>query len=472
MEHRTKRNHPLQDLVSEFEAMTENGNMAYLEEKTFFQLISYYEDDFQLDRALEVTDYAIAQYSYSADFLMIKARLFLLKDKPFKALKFLEKAEVISPFEVEVILLRARIFSELGDFEQALMQVEEAKKYCTGSDLVELYISESAVYESMKDFDLMFASLKKALQIDPVNEEALERIWVCVEFSKNYEESIDLHLNLIERDAYSYLAWFNLGHAYSCIGEYLKAIDAIEYSFLINANFELGYLDCAELCCQTSRFERALSIYTEMIERFDDEEEHLVKVAECLIKLDRHQEAKTVLIDLLKMDQYNDEIYYFLGQCFYHEGKYTNAASSFQKAIDLEDRREEYYAELAQAYYKLEEYAKADYSFRKATETGPEQDIYWIQHVEFLFAVGKTKKALEVLDEAEFHAVGADLQYCRAACLIRLNKRKKAIKVLDEALSEDYQLHPTLFRFCPELEIDKEIHSMLKYYQGEKVNIS
>ena len=240
MEHRTKRNHPRFKLIADYESMNENGNLGYLEENDFHLLINYYENEFLLEQAIEVADYAISQHPFCVDFLMIKARLLLSDDRPYRAMHCLDQADVMSPYELDVYLLRARVFSVIGEVDQAKTLLADAEKFSPGKeDRIEIHLCEAAIHENIKDFDRMFTALSKALREDPSNEEALERVWVSVELSKKYEESIALHLELLEHDSYLYHAWFNLGHAYSCIGEYRKAIEAIEYSFLINADFEV-----------------------------------------------------------------------------------------------------------------------------------------------------------------------------------------------------------------------------------------
>ncbi|HLF64545.1 MAG TPA: tetratricopeptide repeat protein [Saprospiraceae bacterium] len=468
MEHRTKKNHPPHELVSEYEARNEQGDQMYLAEKDFCQLINYYEDEREVTRALDVVDHAISLHSYCADFLIIKARLLLSTSKPLRALRYLDQAEIISPCELDIYLLRARVLCELGHFDTALAILESARKFSVGTDLVEIALCEAFIFERQKLFDKMFEALAQALRIDPQNEEALERIWWSVENSKKYDESIDFHKELLDQDAYSYLAWFNLAQGYSCNGDYEKAIEAMEYSFLINPDFEMGYLDCADLCIQIGRYDQALKIYQELIENFGGDSEELVKLAECEFYTGRIRDCKRTLIEALKMDSYNDEAYYYLGKCFNALGKYKNAISALIKAIDLEDRREEYYAELASAYQSAGELGKADFYFRKATEIGPELDTYWYMHIRFLIGQGEYEKALDVLEEADYQTSSAGLDCCKAICLFKLKRRSKAINALRDALLDNFSTHEILFELIPELKEDKEITSMLRYYQGEK----
>jgi len=470
MEHGTKRITPPYKLISEYESMQETGEPIYLKERDFHKLIDYYTDEYLIQEAIEVADHAIRQYPYCVDFLLSKARLLLIDDKPYRAMRYLDRAEAVSPNELETTLLRSRAFSEVGEHGQAIDLLLESEKNSMPSERVEILMAIAAVYENMRLYDEMFDSLVSVLESDPSHPEALERIWVSVELSKKYEESIALHLDIIEKDPFSFQAWFNLGHAYSCTGEYKKAIDAMEYSFLINEDFELGYIDCAELCCQERMFAKALDIYQELNDRFGADTDDLVKIAECHFEMGNTQESLDTLVEALHLDPYNDEVYYLLGRCFRKEGRVHNAVGALVKAIELEDRREEYYAELAQAYASMDEVGKADFYFRKATEVGPEQDSYWILHTRFLIDIKEYEKALEVIEEADYNIFSAELLYFKAICLIKLDARKKALKVLSEALADYFSLHKVIYDILSELENDEEIQTIVKYYQGETVN--
>lgn len=467
MEHRTKRDHKLIHLVSEFEAMSENGSPAYLDEKTFYQLISYYEDEYLIDKALEVVDMALDQYQYRAEFYITKAKL-LLRDQNIEgALIVIEQAGHISPFENELIILRARCLGAQGNGTEAFHILEPIKQYATSSDMVEILICESYIYENQKEHLKMLEVLKEALMMDPLNAEGLERIWISIELSKKYDESVTFHNQLLELNPYNFLAWYNIGHAYSCQGEYEKAISAMEYSFIINKNFDVAYLECADLCCQIRDYKHALSIYEEANQIFGPDSELLVNIGECHLKLENLLSAKAILFSALRLDSYNDEIYYLLGECYSKEKSFHSAISAYKKAIGLEDCREEYFEGIAKAYVQLGDYANAANYFDLATDLAPEQEYLWYQYTSVLVKLNKVKEALEVLDDAEMYAVGPELLYCRAVCLSILGKKKEALAILDEALTDNFEMHNKLFELDPTLKFDKDILSIINYYEGE-----
>lgn len=467
MEQRIKRDHKLANLVTEFEAMSETGTLTYLDEKTYNQLITYYEDEFLIDKALEVVELAMSQYKYRVEFYISKAKL-LIRDQQFqKALDIIDDAKNISPFENELVILRSRCIGTMGHQSEALEDLKEIKLYASKNDLCDIYTCESYIYESMKDFKKMFKVLKSALAIDPLNLEALERMWISVELSKKYDDSILFHNELLEKNPYNFLAWYNLGHAYSCVGEYEKAITAMEYSFLINQNFDIAYLECADICCQISDFKKALSIYEEANANFGPDSELLVQISDCHLKLENLLSAKANLFSALRLDPYNDEIYFLLGECYLKEKSLHSAISSYKKAINIEDGREEYYEGIGKAYVQLGNNNEAAKYFDTATQIAPEQEFLWYQYTSILVKLDRIDEALEALDEAEEYAVGPELLYCRAVCLSLSGKKKEALLILDEALIDNFEMHDKLFELDPSLQFDKDILSIIHYYEGE-----
>jgi len=468
MEQRIKRDSALINLVSEFEANFENGNIVYLEEKTFFQLIGYYEEEREFEKALDVAMIAINQYKYRAEFHITVARLLLKVNALEECLKYLQIAESIAPCESEIILLKVKALAISGEYDLAFIELDNLKAYALKGDMVDIHICESEIYAEMSQYPEMYDSLKKALLCEPKNEIALEKIWVATELSKKYIECGKLMNELIDRDPYNSYAWYNLGHSYSFIGEYEKAIDAMEYSYIIEPNFENGYVDCAELCCQVKNFERAQTIYEEALQRFDgDDVDLLLKISECQLYLNKTEASKQNLYKAIKMDPYNDEIYYFLAECFRKEGKWYSSINAYHKAIEIEDSVGDYYLGLAHAYVAVEDYNKATINFQLAVGDGPEQTHFWRDFASFLIKLGLLDEALQILDEADDYTFGADLLYCRALILFLQKDKQAGLNLLEEALDEDFSIHTILFNLAPELEVDKDISGMIHYYAGE-----
>ena len=312
----------------------------------------------------------------------------------------------------------------------------------------------------------MFFALKAALLENPKHNEALERLWLCVELSRNYEESIILHEEILDKDPYSYIAWYNLGHANAYLGNYSEAIEAFELAFVIKEDFEFAYRDCAELCFEIKLYRKALKYYQEILEHFEPDSELLLRIGQCYQFLNSTNTARTFYMRALKLDPLNDEVFFHIGLCYALEEKWKSAIKSYEKAIRIEDKQEEYLAALAAAYYAINEATKAEKYWKKAIGVAPEQSAYWVQLARFLMQSDRGEEALAFLEEAEHFSAGSDLMYCRIACLFATGKRQEAIYWLGEALHEDFEMHRALFELLPELERDIDVINLITAYMA------
>ena len=467
MDNRTKRDVTFLNLVSDFETNFEKGQPIAFDEKTFLEIIRFYEEELQYDKAIEVTDLALSQFSYRPDFYIIKARLLFQTNLQDEALELLAKAEMISPFEHDILLLKIRILAFKGEISEAKRILDDMKRYVSSTDLSDVYLSESYINEVMQDYEGMYENLTKAIICDMHNEEAFERLGFAVQLSKNFDASIEFHNMILAEEAFNYLAWYNLGHALSCQGEYAKAIDALEYSFLTEENFESGYLDCADICIQEQKYLRALKIYQSYLEVFGINEEVLLNMADCEFQLGNLNKSRILLNKLLKLDPYNDEVYYKLGLCYAKAENWNKAINAYHKAITLEDSCEDYYFSLAKAHAAVGAYDKAELYYGEAVQMGPEQSMYWRDYISFLIKLGKKDKALEVFKDSDDYTFGADLLFCKGVAQFLSGKEKSAYNTFEEGLKEEFDQHKIIFEIEPELMLNKELQSMIAYYRGE-----
>lgn len=466
MEQKQNFSNSISLLVSEYEALSQRGEIGVFDERSYLRLIEYYEKEFLLEKALEVSEMAIEQFHSTAELLVKRVEILIeLRNIP-DALAALEQAEVFTPSDTHLYLLRVKLFCLEEKYDDAQMILEKLKAFVELEDLASVLFTQSYVYECRKQYDLMYDILRKVLLLDPKNEDVHEKFWVCTEISRKFKDSIIFLIQLIDREPYSYMAWYNLGQCYAFIGEYEKGIEAYEYSFIINEKFEQGYRDCAELSFQIGKYKKALKYYIETLQLFGDDSEIYFAAGECCLRLGRFREGRVYFQKSLRLDPYNDEAYFHLGHAFTGEKKWSNAISAYFKAIEIEDRIEEYFSALAKAFIQINQFDKAEYYFRKAIEGEPEEPGVWIEFITFLLNSNRPKEALEILEEAEVITAGAELMYARAACLIAAKKQKQAMVILEEALSESFEEHNVLFTLMPELIKNMDITSIIRYYKN------
>lgn len=467
MDSRTKLSPTLLSLINEYEHNEEEGKTLYLNDREYQEIIAYYDDEGEFEQALGVINNAIRQYSFRSDFLILKARILIKQGLMEDALDVIYRAEAISPKEIELQLLKVNIYIHQKNFDEAILLIEDLKAFSSKQEMEDILIAESFFYESVQEFDRMFQCLKSVLILNPLNEEALYLMGASVEQSKNFEESILLHKLIVDSHPYNCLAWYNLGHSYANVGEYEKAIDALEYTYIINPHFESGYLDCAEYCRDQTKFDLALDIYNEALEMFGPDFDLLMAISECQYALGMVDQAKRSLFEAIEMDSYSEEAYFLLAKCYMDNKDWRSAVKVLRKALSIENEVEEYYHALGKCYIELGEKNRAIYYLKKAAVKGCELSNYWEDYVLYLMSLEAYDEALAAIANSEKYTFSYRLQYLEAACHIGQSNISKGLRLLEEALVESYDDHSALFETDASIYQHKDVQSIINYYQDQ-----
>ena len=236
----------IEETIEKYESMVKNHTSAFFDHNALEDLIEYHEFKLDFSKATEIVDYAIELYPFSSIFLTKKASFLLQQRKMKEAMDLLAKAETLDPNEIGIYLLRADIFMNKSQHDKALDILNAAMLIAQKEEIEELHLEKAEIYEDWGKYEEVYQCLKDCLNLNYQNFEALSRMWYTVELAGTFEDSIDFHNSILEKDPYSYIAWHNLGSSYYFLGLYEKAIDAYEFAVAINENYDLAYRECGD----------------------------------------------------------------------------------------------------------------------------------------------------------------------------------------------------------------------------------
>lgn len=455
------------DLIIEYEAMSQEGTVVFLEKKEFLSLIEHYQRKYLIDRALEVVEHALTQHSFTVDFYVRKAQLLIEHGCSEEALEVISKANVFDPSASTMTLpLRIRALISLGLNEEANEELNEFRMLLNDDfSMATACYFEALILEQYGEYRAMFDALKQALYIVPGHVEALSYLGIAVEITGQYEECVAICKMVIDDNPYNAMAWYYLANAYAGLERFEKAISCYEYSFLSDSNFELAYRDYISLSVQLKKYQKSIDACDEYLAQFGKDEFILTQMGIAFIHTDRIKEGRKLLNATLKVDEEHEDALYHLGLSFILEDKPEKAISYFERVCEVNDLQDEYLAALAEAYNKAGLIDEAIECYREVTETAPEMWQYWVQYATLLMELGDEEAAIEVLEEAELNAYCPELSIVKISCLITMGYRKEALRVLAEMMEEYYEIHEMLFELLPCTKEDNEILSLIAAYK-------
>lgn len=462
---------PLLELIVQYETTNRLGNQKYYDQDEYNKLIDYYEFEWLFDEAVEVVNEAIELYPYTVEFLFRKAQLFILAEKPERALKTLKKAEVMVPGSFDLKLHKAWVFADLEEFNQSVEILYELQDTIFNKqDLSLIYYYEALVRERKGEMNRTYQTLKKAIELDPTNTVALEKMWWCMSRLGCQKENIKLFRKVVDHDPYSWWGWFNLGTCleYGC--RYKEAIEAYEFAIVIDESRSRAYRDCAEVCFNVKDYGRALGHFEEYTRKFNVDADVYLKIAVCYANLNKIPAAKKFLFMAIDENEFVEEAYFQLGECYQREGNFKNALLHYKKAINMYPLRDDIFKGIGTTYFKMGKPEHARKYFNRMIELCQDNIDNWKTYIEFLYQINELENALEMIDRAsEYHSCSS-LIYYKIAYQVVMGRVSKAFYYLEEALQEDFSSHRFLFEAEPRLSKMTEITDFINKFEKEKLS--
>lgn len=455
------------ELIELFEKYLKSNEQHFFDEDSLERILEYYEMRNLPERAEAVADYAINQNPYSSDFLVRKAEFLVNRKKYNEALDLLDKAYLFDSHEIDIYLLRSDIYIETNQPEKAEEILFEALEMADDDEKDAVYAELSDIYEIQENFDKAFDCLAKALSINPSSEDALYKLSHIVDMTDKYDESVALHLSIIEKEPYAWLAWFNLGRAYMGLGLYEKAIESFEFVMAIDENFDLVYRDAADVYYRIENFEKAISMFELAHEKSGGYEDYSFRIGLCYERLENYKSARFHFRKAARQDPFLSEAYFRIGETYRQEDRFEPALVNYKKALKLDDSNEDYICTLISIYKMLDRDEDVIFYLKTLVKTRPDILSYWLDYIIYLMELAKYEEVIDVIHDAiTLSGHYPEYFYLQSAALFNTGKSREAISVLEHALTMDYSRHTILYEVCKEVAMRPEFQKVIGLYNA------
>lgn len=458
----------MMDLIRQYEDAEKTNRQLFLDEESYERIVEFYQDNREFKRALSVIENALTHYSYSSVFFIKKAEVLTEQNKLTEALEALEEAEKFTQNDIAVFLIRADIFLSQGKHEMALDVLKYAQSIAEDSDdICDLFLEKADVYEDMGLYLEVIDALQEVLKHNPENEEALNRIWFCVELTGKYEESMLFHKTMVDKFPYNHLAWFNLGHAYTGLEKYDEALEAFGFVTAIEEEFEPAYIFTGDVYFYKNEFNAALDAYHEALKIAKSNKDIFYKVAECYEQLKDFHKARVYLRKAIAIDPYFDEAFFKIGETYREEENLPKAITAFERALKISPENIDFLSTLGDALIMNAEVDRAVPVLEKVLELDPKTKSHYIHLATAYYGIEDFRACFDTLTLAsDKFEDAADIYFIKFVFYYQIGNKNEGIVNLEKGLLINFDEHSIIFDLDPLLIEDDTIMAVIEQYKN------
>jgi tetratricopeptide (TPR) repeat protein len=425
----------IREILKQYENLKAGRTHSFLYEESFERIIDHFDDMDELSRALEAVEVGIEQFPYSSTLIVKKADLLIATRKYQEALDLLEQASLLDSADIDIYILKTDAYLAMDQQEKAVLLLEEALALFDGEDRVNLLFELADVYDDYEEFDKIFDCLKLILEHDPNNEEALYKICFWTDFTGRNEESIRLHLWIIEEYPYNELAWFNLAASYQGLKLYEKSIDAYKYALVINEKFDYAYRNMADAFIRLRKYRDAIESLEKVIELARPEDVIYEAIGHCYDKLKNYAQARFYYRKASHLNQEDAKLYYKVACTYMNEQNWNQALKYLESATRISRVQPEFNLAMGECYLRIGNIKEAINYFTLVVQYRPRNTAGWESLIRCLYNAGYFEEAELQVEQAEIKAGEKPIfEFYRSAILFARGRSKEALIHLEAAM--------------------------------------
>jgi tetratricopeptide (TPR) repeat protein len=459
----------INDLLKQYENLKTGRSHKFLDEEAFEKIVEFYDENEDLQKALEAAELGSEQYPFSSSLLIKKADILLSLRRYQDALKILEQAELFDGGDINLYILKTDVLLALDQQEKAVELLEKALESFDGEERIELLFELADVYDDYEEFDKVFDCLKLILEQDPNNEEALYKICFWTDFTGRSEESIKLHQKIIDDFPYNELAWFNLAAAYQGLKLYEKAIDSYLYAITIDEKFDYAYRNMGDAYIRLRKFKEAIEALEKVLELSKPEDVIFEAIGHCYDRLHNYAQARFYYRKSSHMNAEDSKIFYKIACTYYNEGQWESAIKQLENALKIHRLQPEYNLLMGECKFQVGAFKEAIQYLSNVVRVRPKNSSGWEALIRCLYKAQFLEEAKEQVLAALHLTQGKPLfMFYLSNILFAMGKSKEAILYLERAMEKAPRLLKRFVELNPSILQNQQVVDVLAKFKRNK----
>ena len=449
--------------LSKFEMMLKTNSVYFFDSNEFEEIILFYVDTGKLSLAKKAMQLGLSQHPSSVALKLIKVELLVLDDKLEEAEKILDKLVEIEPSNEDIYIQKATIYSKRGKHKKAVDSLQTALLFA--NDEAEILSMIGMEYLFLEDFDTARLNFAQCLDVEFENYSSLYNVIYCYDMMDQHNEAILYLIKYIEKEPFSEIAWHQLGRQYYIISNYKKALEAFDYSILIDEDFIGAHLEKAKTLEELDRFVEAIAYYQKTMELDTPTSFAYLRIGKCYESLVKPQLAIDFYNKTVNEDPLLDKGWLALTDIFLKSNNYHKALFYIKKALSIDEENYLYWHKFAEINLKLNLFEEASRAYYKCIGLKDERLEVYIALVDVLHFLGEFHEAIQVLlDAREKYNDPVEITYRLAGLHFLIQKEKEGFFFLEKSLKTDLEYLNVMKELFPTVLARQEVDSLIQKF--------
>jgi tetratricopeptide (TPR) repeat protein len=451
--------------IKRFEHMLKKNDQYFFDVEEYEMMVDHYLRRGNTAKAQRVLDMAHAQHPGSTNLLFCEAEVLLSLGHLNQALVVFDRIQGLEPFNGELHLQKASIYSQLRNHAKAIEHFKAALKF-SDEPKDEIFLDLAFEYQNCERVDEAILMLKKALDMNPENEAVLYELAYCYDMNGKNADAVVFFKRFIDDHPFSFVAWFNLGNALGRLERYEESNDAQDYCLAINDRFTSALMSKAHNLLRIRKYKEAIDCYREHIHIEGPQAITFSYIGECYEKLEQFEQALISYDQAIALDPRWTDAYVGRGIVKDLLLRTGAAIADLERALKIDPENGDALYYLGNTLGRSGRFEEALSTYAKLNTLEPENLEGWLEHADLLLHLKGPESALRKLRECEFiHKLKAAYRYRSVSYLLRAGRSQEGLIELEDALVVDHALHHYLFEHYPQAEQMPDVLHLISLYK-------
>jgi len=292
------------EYLQKYEQAQENGEPLYMDAEELTDIAEFYMTQNREEEANQAISLALNLHPDSVDPLIFLARQQMFHDNLDEAINI--ATSIPDQSDRETIFLWTELLIRSDKPEEALQLIISKQKELDEGEETFLY-DAACIFTDYQCYEIAQDLIKTLEKKFPKNAKLRKLKIENLLAKEDYDEAIRLLQGFIDEHPYSTSAWRTMAEAHVGKGDFIEALDNIEFCLAINPTYSQAHMLKAHCHFRLNHFEQAHQIYQEMLKSEPENGRIYYMDAITLASMDKLEQAKNLITKALEYTSENDE---------------------------------------------------------------------------------------------------------------------------------------------------------------------